>query len=360
MDTDAALPTRHIDRLTDRLVACLDEGDGPAAARAAVVAVRSGPRSWAAGFARGGAAPPPVTARFLVYSITKTLTAAALLRLCGQGLIDPDAPLDRWLPDFAAADRMTLAQLLAHRAGLRNYGGSPAYHAAVRAGEAPWSEDGFLERCRAADLFAPPGREFSYSNIGYLLAKRVLERVTDLPFAQALDRELFRPLALTGWSVPTERGDLSGLWTGPSPYLGGKDGPPADVAALYHPGWVAHGVVAATAADIADLLHALFAGGLLPAAEAARMHDSLPVPGTMRGRPWVEPGYGLGLMVERDAQAGPYWGHTGGGPGGSACAYHFPVRKPGEEPVTVALFTDGEDNDQAEWMTVETAEILRE
>ncbi|MHA7064338.1 serine hydrolase domain-containing protein [Azospirillum argentinense] len=350
-----------MDRYTaDRLTRLLDEGDGPAAARAAVVAVRSGPHSWTTGLARSGAPLPPATARFLIYSITKTLTAAALLRLCERGLIDPDAPLDRWLPDFAAAGRITLAQLLAHRAGLRNYGGSPAYHAAVRAGEEPWSEDGFLEHCRASDLFAPPGREFSYSNIGYLLAKRVLERATDLPFAQALDRELFGPLGLTGWSVPTGRGDLSGLWTGPSPYLGGKDGLPADVAARYHPGWVAHGVVAATAADIADLLHALFAGGLLPGAAAARMQESFPVPGTMRGRPWVEPGYGLGLMVERDGQAGPYWGHTGGGPGGSACAYHFPARKPGEEPVTVALFTDGEDNDQAEWMTVEAVESLRE
>ncbi|PNQ99138.1 serine hydrolase (plasmid) [Azospirillum argentinense] len=350
-----------MDRYTaDRLTRLLDEGDGPAAARAAVVAVRSGPHSWTTGLARSGAPLPPATARFLIYSITKTLTAAALLRLCERGLIDPDAPLDRWLPDFAAAGRITLAQLLAHRAGLRNYGGSPAYHAAVRAGEEPWSEDGFLEHCRASDLFAPPGREFSYSNIGYLLAKRVLERASGLPFAQALDRELFGPLALTGWSVPTERGDLSGLWTGPSPYLGGRDGLPADVAARYHPGWVAHGVVAATAADIADLLHALFAGGLLPGAAAARMQESFPVPGTMRGRPWVEPGYGLGLMVERDGQAGPYWGHTGGGPGGSACAYHFPARKPGEEPVTVALFTDGEDNDQAEWMTVEAVESLRE
>ncbi|CAO3436459.1 serine hydrolase domain-containing protein [Azospirillum argentinense] len=350
-----------MDRYTaDRLTRLLDEGDGPAAARAAVVAVRSGPHSWTTGLARSGAPLPPATARFLIYSITKTLTAAALLRLCERGLIDPDAPLDRWLPDFAAAGRITLAQLLAHRAGLRNYGGSPAYHAAVRAGEEPWNEDGFLEHCRASDLFAPPGREFSYSNIGYLLAKRVLERASGLPFAQALDRELFGPLGLTGWSVPTERGDLSGLWTGPSPYLGGKDGLPADVAARYHPGWVAHGVVAATAADIADLLHALFAGGLLPGAAAARMQESFPVPGTMRGRPWVEPGYGLGLMVERDGQAGPYWGHTGGGPGGSACAYHFPARKPGEEPVTVALFTDGEDNDQAEWMTVEAVEGLRE
>lgn len=359
MVIDSALPAGLAGRLTERLSACLDEGEGPASARAAVVAVRSGRRSWSAGLARGGAAPPPVTARFLIYSITKTLTAAALLRLCGRGLIDPDAPLDRWLPDFSPADRITLAQLLAHRAGLRNYGGMPAYHAAVRAGEEPWSEKEFLERCRAADLFAPPGQEFSYSNIGYLLAKRVLERASGQPFAQALERELFGPLGLTGWSVPTARGDLTGLRTGPSPYLGGG-GAPADVAAVYHPGWVAHGVVAAAAPDIAALLHALFAGGLLPDALAARMHESFPVPGTMRGRPWVEPGYGLGLMVERDGQAGPYWGHTGGGPGGSACAYHFPARGPGEEPLTVALFTDGEDNDQAEWMTVEAAEILRE
>ncbi len=319
-----------------------------------MLAVCLGDRRWTVGLARDGLDPPPVTARFLLYSITKTLTAAALLRLAGRGVLDLDAPLTRWLPDFGPASRITLAHLLSHRAGLYNYGGMPKYHAAVRAGEEPWSEDEFLFRCRAADLFAPPGSEFSYSNIGYLLAKRVLERASGLPFAEALDRELFGPLGLTDPSVPTTRADLAGLWLGPSPYLGGE-GAPVPVAGLYHPGWVSHGVVAATALDTAHLLHGLFTTDLLPAGLAARMLDSWPVPGSMRGRPWVEPGYGLGLMVERDGQSGPCWGHTGGGPGCTPVAYHFP----GQDPLTIAVMTDGEDGDQAEWMAWEAADALR-
>lgn len=337
-----------------RLTTLLDEGSGPTAARTAVLAVCSGDRCWTAGLARPGENPPPPAARFLTYSITKTITAAALLRLAGQGVLDLDAPLDRWLPDFAPAGRMTLAHLLSHRAGLYNYGGMAAYHAAVRAGAEPWTEDEFLSRCRADEPFAPPGGDFSYSNIGYLLAKRVLERATDLTFAEALRRGLFGPLGLTDWSVPTTREDLSGLRFGPSSDLGG-DGPPVPVPGLYHPGWVSHGVVAATALDTARLLHGLFTTDLLPATLVARMREAQPVPGSMRGRPWVEPGYGLGLMVELDPDAGPYWGHTGGGPGCTPTVYHFP----GSTPLTIAVFTDGEDGGQAEWMVTEAADALR-
>lgn len=337
-----------------RLVTLLDEGSGTAAARTAVLAVCAGDRFWTTGLARAGETPPPPTVRFLTYSITKTMSAAAALRLAGRGVIDLDAPLDRWLPDFAPAARLTLADLLSHRAGLYNYGGMPKYHAAVRAGEEPWTEDEFLTRCRAAEPFAPPGRQFSYSNIGYLLVKRVLERASGLSFAALLERELLGPLGLTDWSVPSNRADLAALHLGPSPYLGG-DGPPVPVAGLYHPGWVSHGVVAATALDTARLLHGLFTIDMLNPRLAARMVESWPVPGQMRGRPWVEPGYGLGLMVERDPQAGPYWGHTGGGPGCTPTAYHFP----GPEPLTIAVFTDGEDGDQAEWMVMEAADALR-
>ena len=347
---------RHLTAETaaSRLIDLLNEGSGPTAARGAVLAVCAGDRAWSVGLARDGEAAPPESARFLTYSITKTMTAAAALRLVGQGVLDLDAPLDRWLPDFAPAGRITLAQVLMHRASLYNYGGMPKYHAAVRAGAEPWSDDEFLAFCHADQLFAPPGQDFSYSNIGYLLVRRVLERAAGAPFAELLRRELFAPLGLTDWSVPTRRDDLAGLHFGPSAYLGGE-GAAVEVAGLYHPGWVSHGVVAATALDTARLLHGLFTGGLLPPALLARMTAAEPVSGSMRGRPWVEPGYGLGLMVELDPQAGPCWGHTGGGPGCTPAAYHVP----GAKPLTVAVFTDGEDGGQAEWMVWEAADALR-
>lgn len=343
-----------------RIVGLLNEGraDGaPAAARVAVLAACVGDRAFTVGLAAEGRTAPDADARFLTYSVTKTMSAAVALRLAERGVLDLDAPLDRWLPDFAAADRITLEQVLAHRASLYNYGGIAAYHAAVRAGEEPWSEDEFLARCGGGRLFGPPGLEFSYSNIGYLLVKRVLERASGLSFRELLERELFAPLGLTTLAPAEKRADLDGLLFGPSPYLGG-DGPPRAVAGLYHPGWVSHGVVAGTALDTARLLHGLFTDGLLSADSIERMTDGESVYAPLCGRPCVEPAYGLGLMMELDEQAGPYWGHTGGGPGCSVVAHHHPAKN-GAAPVTVAVFTDGEDPDQAEWMAVEAAQALR-
>lgn len=340
----------------------LNEDPGPNSARIAVLAVCRGNDAWTIGLARDGCDPPDPASRFLTYSITKTMSAAAVLRLAARGVLDLDAPLDRWLPDFGPAGRITLAQVLAHRAALHNYGGMPLYHAAVRSGAEPWTEDEFLTRCRADHLYTEPGREFSYSNIGYLLVKRVLERATGLSFAEVLTRELFQPLGIDagpgGPTVPTRREDLDPLLFGPSPYLGsgdGGDGTPVLVVPLYHPGWVSHGVVAASALDTARVLHGLFTGALLPPDLLSRMTQAEPVIAPMRDRPWVEPAYGLGLMVELDGEAGPFWGHTGGGPGCTPVAYHVP----GPSPLTIAVFTDGEDGAQAEWMAVEAAHALR-
>ncbi|WP_377808586.1 serine hydrolase domain-containing protein [Azospirillum sp. A29] len=285
--------------------------------------------------------------RALVYSLTKTILAAAVLRLAARGVVELDGPAERWLPELVGrAGSVTVAQILTHRAGLPDYGGQADYHAAVAAGAAPWSGDEFLARY---GLEGPPVGSFAYSNIGYLLIGRLLERAGGASLAEVLGREVFAPLGLASASLLRDRADLDGLFFGPSPAFGG-----AAVAEAYHPGWVSHGVVAMTAADACRLIHGL-TEEYLPGPLLRRMRDGLQVGGPMGGRPWVEPSYGLGMMVELDPAAGPYWGHTGGGPGVTPAAYHAP----GPVPVSVAVFLDGEDGNLAEWMAVEVLHRLR-
>jgi CubicO group peptidase (beta-lactamase class C family) len=299
---------------------------------------------------RGGAAADPADRRALVYSLTKTILAAAVLRLAARGVVDLDGPAERWLPELAGRPMsVSVAQILTHRAGLPDYGGRPDYHAAVAAGAEPWSGDEFLARCGVAQGEGPPAGSFAYSNIGYLLIGRLLERAGGAPLAEMLAREVFGPLGLSSASLLRDRSDLAGLFFGPSPTFGG-----AAVEKAYHPGWVSHGVVAMTAADACRFVHGL-TEDYLPDALLRRMRDGLPVGGPMGGRPWVEPSYGLGMMVESDPVAGPYWGHTGGGPGVTPAAYHAP----GPVPVSVAVFLDGEDGNLAEWMAVEVLHRLR-
>ncbi len=350
----------ELDLLTAALTGLLgEESASPAPAGTAIVAFVRGRGADAEPVrtlvlrqkpVRGGAAADPADRRALVYSLTKTILAAAVLRLAARGVVDLDGPAERWLPELAGRpESVSVAQILTHSAGLPDYGGRADYHAAVAAGVEPWSGDEFLARCGVAQGEGPPVGSFAYSNIGYLLIGRLLERAGGAPLAELLAREVFAPLGLSSASLLRDRSDLAGLFFGPSPTFGG-----APVEDAYHPGWVSHGVVAMTAADACRLVHGL-TEGYLPDALLRRMRDGLPVGGPMGGRPWVEPAYGLGMMVELDPVAGPYWGHTGGGPGVTPAAFHAP----GPVPVSVAVFLDGEDGNLAEWMAVEVLHGLR-
>lgn len=239
-----------------------------------------------------------VTARVPWWSFTKTVLAIATLRLAEQSRID----LNRSIDDKP----YTPAQLLRHEAGLPDYGDLPTYHDAVAARQEPWTVEQLWAASEADRLRYEPGRGWAYSNIGYFLVTRLIEKASDRPLADALIDLVFTPA-----DVPTARlarmpQDLFGVCMGD--------------AIGYHPGWVYHGLVVGTVADAAFLLHRLFAGALLGAAALERMRDAIPLP-QFRSDLHPDPAYGLGLMVPASRLTDPQMGHTGGGPGSRIAVY---------------------------------------
>jgi D-alanyl-D-alanine carboxypeptidase len=120
------------------------------------------------------------------WSVTKTAMAAAALMLSERGRLTLDAPLP--------GRPFTLRQLLRHDAGLRDYTAVPAYLAAAQAGAAPWSEAELLARVEADRLAYPPGGGWTYSNVGYLLARRAIEHAFEADLEAALQALVFAPL----------------------------------------------------------------------------------------------------------------------------------------------------------------------
>jgi D-alanyl-D-alanine carboxypeptidase len=341
-----------VERVAERAQARFRSAASGEGASAATIAWRSGDDAQARTLTRGdGPAPFPAEARFLTYSLGKTVTAVLVLRQVDQGCLALDVPLARWLPQIPNAATITVRQLLQHTSGLGDYGGTSAYREAVRAGAEPWPFEEFLACARAERLLFAPGTGWAYSNIGYLILRRLLETVGGGSFAELVRQEIALPLGLGRTHVPIRRADLEGLVFGPSRALAG------DVRTLYHPGWVATGVVASTAAETAAFYDALFAGRLLPPELLAEMTRATPVTVAPGGRPWWRYGYGLGLEIELDPAHGPRLGHTGAGPGSSAMACHFPALP---QPLTVVVFADGEDVAQVEWTAVATAGALAE
>lgn len=192
--------------------------------------------------------------QFLIYSLTKTILATLVLKRVERSEINLDQNIACWFADIPAASTITIRQLLTHTSGLPDYGTLREYHQAVRSSPGnPWSEAEFLERSLAQGLQFEPGSKSSYSNIGYLLLRRIVESTTGKSFADVLLEELLIPLNLQDTFVPVTKEDLSVIAPGWSTYLTDDQNVVnvVDVRASYHPGWVAHGVIASTALDIA-------------------------------------------------------------------------------------------------------------
>jgi D-alanyl-D-alanine carboxypeptidase len=270
-----------------------------------------------------------VTARFPYWSFTKTVIAICALKLCENGVLDLDASLH--------GEIYTLRQLLNHTAGLADYSALPEYRRDVAGNETPWLREKLLGAVLAKGPLFAPGDGWSYSNVGYMLAREQIEAASGLSFAGLVTDLVCRPLGLTSIELATTRDQFSRLYW--------------KAAKHYHPGWVYHGCLMGTAQDAARVLHGLFSGKLLGAAMFEQMLSRHALGGAIAGRPWTDCGYGL--MTGRMGDKGPAIGHSGGGPFSVNAVYHFPGR---DIPVTVACFTDGEDEGRAEFQAARFAQ----
>jgi CubicO group peptidase (beta-lactamase class C family) len=145
---------------------------------------------------KDAAAEQPVThdTFFMTYSMTKTLTAIAILQLAQAREVELDASLSTYVSDQPYGARPTLRMLLAHTAGVPNP--APLNWFYVE-GESVDREEAYHDIVRAAPgLQSLPGTRYRYSNIGYWLLERVIEAVTGHNYADVIHTRIFEPLEL--------------------------------------------------------------------------------------------------------------------------------------------------------------------
>ncbi len=145
--------------------------------------------------AASSAAPMSASARFPIASLSKPITAAAVRRLVAQGRLRLDDPVFSVLPDLVHADdarydAITVRHLLQHVSGLGWPGSDPMFE-----GGRPVGCDRAIKNGLRRRLASEPGREMRYSNVGYCLLGRVVERVAGRAYAEAVRELLHRPAA---------------------------------------------------------------------------------------------------------------------------------------------------------------------
>ena len=262
------------------------------------------------------------------WSFTKTVLAATALTLVRDGRL----ALDASLPDTA----YTLRQLLRHEAGLADYGELPEYHAAVANLESAWPVDKMMQRLDGSRLRYSPGVGWRYSNVGFMLVARLIERTADLPLEEALRLQVLAPLGISTVRFATERTDLNGEYLGDS--------------LNYDPGWVYHGLLTGPVSQAAFFLDRLLAGELFSGDLLQEMQVTRALGGPMAGRPWVTPGYALGLMRGTIEGGLTLAGHTGCGPGSVMAVYRCSV---GDAVACCAAFSKDSDEASIEALVVQ-------
>jgi D-alanyl-D-alanine carboxypeptidase len=262
----------------------------------------------------------PENAIFYIYSITKILLSIGILNLVEGRKLDLDASVQIYLSDLSIERSLTVRQLLSHTSGLLDYGSIPAYFDDLKNNpNSPWSTTKLLSLIKSQSLKFMPGKGWSYSNIGYLLLKLILEKITNLPIQEYLKKIIFDRLNLQKTFFVDTLQDACQLTPGYSNFFSDRE--LENVIPFYHPGWVSHGVVASTAPELAKIIDSLFVGKLLNLASAEEMQDPIYI--FEQKHPLFNTvGYGLGLCLGLDSLYGNA-GHNGAGPGYSVAAFNF-------------------------------------
>ncbi|TWB80227.1 CubicO group peptidase (beta-lactamase class C family) [Nitrospirillum amazonense] len=282
---------------------------------------------------------------FAIASITKTITAAAILRLAGQGRLTLDDPVAAHL-DFPVVNPhhpdavITLRHLLTHTSGISD----EKYYAVDfrhRGGDTPLALRDMLvgylmpggtyydaNGCYAA----APGEAWDYSNVGFALLGYVAGRVGGFDARMAIRQFLMAPLGLhhSYWTL----GEVPPVLAA-TPY---EDSKP--VATMGFPDWSA-GMLQSSAADFTRYIAACANDGaaegarVLPAGTMAQMLTRQPAP-NLPG--WLS-GQGLGWMMG-PLDGADRWEHWGGAEGIFTVAYLDPGRRQGVTILTNATATD--------------------
>jgi CubicO group peptidase (beta-lactamase class C family) len=260
---------------------------------------------------------------FGVASVTKGLTALAIMQLAEAGKLAVDDPVGTYLaayrtprPEWARAT--TLHHFLTHTAGLpplpsrffalaRATAGDPlaAARPAWVADHAPLDNADDLLAYLADLDFVPlgaPGGQFNYCNEGFALLGAIIERVSDRPYADYVRESILDPLGMTRSTFDraplTGRADVATLHVARD-VDGARTIAPAPQPS-YVPLWYAAGGLNSTANELLRYLEIYCTGGLsggarlLSAAGIARMIT----PHTPGGGPGASYGYGLGVRAD--------------------------------------------------------------
>jgi len=274
----------------------------------------------------------PATSRtlFQIASVTKNMTAVAVMQLVEAGRFGLDDRICDLLPGLPAAWRpVTVRNLLGHTSGLPDVILDPEKGVWL-----PGSRDSMLHQLASMPA-KPAGTEWAYNQTNYMLLGMLVEKASGMPFTEYCRRQVFEPMGMTGVVFGDSRLVAPGR---ASEYTRLDIDPGATRLTDLHAFSYEYPEALLTAAGIfmnADDMARWMVGVQNGATLSRRDFETMTTTVTIDGKPFHFPdtpmGYGLGWMVIDDPDH-----RAVGGSGGGRCAVLFHP----EEGLAIAVMTN--------------------
>ena len=244
-------------------------------------------------------ATKPITdsSRYRVASISKTFTAALIMRMVEEGHLELDVPFSNYLTieGLEYGDQITIRQLLSHTGGVFDHLNSDDFwNDPNNFPGKVWSNEEIFQFAVDAGGYFPPGTDYAYSNTGFYILGAIAEEILQQPLRVIFDDWIMNPLGLDQSFY-----DNFSLFNNPIPNLA-----ESEIAYSYSPSAAgAAGAIVSTPTDIAKFGKALYGGDFLQPENVDQMLENLG--GMVSGS-----NYGLGTRIWND-QGIYHYGHTG-------------------------------------------------
>jgi CubicO group peptidase (beta-lactamase class C family) len=283
-------------------------------------------------------APVWPTTKFRIGSISKPLTAVALMKLVEAGKIDLDAPVQTYVPSFPDKGApITVRMVAGHLAGIRHYKDDEfligKHYETMTAGLQIFQND---------PLVSPPGTKFNYSTYGYDLLGAMIESVTGQSFPAYMQAQVFGPLGLVH-TIADQNATI--IEQRSRFYDKAKNGELENAPYVDNSFKWSGGGFLSTAEDLLRFGSAMLQPGFLRA-------DSLKTMFTLqKTTSGEETRYGLGWFVRKPPAGELIYAHSGGSVGGTSQLIIYP-----ESRLVIALVTNLSD---ADWKFDEVEAIAK-
>ena len=264
----------------------------------------------------------PVTdsTKFRLASISKSMSAAALIKLVSEGKIDLDVPIQRYIPQFPEKKYpITTRQLAGHLSGFRDYISVADYVHYDHYDNATQA----LKVFEKDTLLFKPGSKFYYSFLGWSIIGAIIESVSQKDYLTYMKENIFKPMQLLhtcGDNVSAKISNRSKFYDAV-----GEENDEGDLSYMY-----ANAGILSTAENLVR-----FGNAMMRNTSKAEQELLFTSQKTLDGR---ETGYGIGWYTGIDKNGHRYWHHSGDG---FSCSSHLLIYP--DNDVVIAFLANGQE-----------------